>query len=336
MRYLIYPETEAKLRDLEDRMQELPYIGGPYFQDQIVSSVEFLKKHGFYEHFPEEYFTKYKETMNSMINEPEKHHWKLPHTTIPCDFEDMMHFTGDPASIILTPNEIWDYTGFSSPIELVTGIGAIIQKQQSHLFREGYKWTKERDGKVLENHITGDMNADLRVIQKDITQYKTTDPFGYPIGLRPELPLTGIAAYHSTEPAMFVAVMKYMDQMNIEPEDIIEYTKSFTQKGGFCTEHLCPNEIHPEMLFVGYDIPLQSVFSNYWLITAQQSAYGAFLDGDDLVFKHEGEIEARFSPDEANHLLKGLIYQAASGLGRVPARQLIQLIEFNNISNPAY
>ncbi len=371
--YLLYPEAlrklkesgiEARVETLKNSEDGLPYIGGHFFEDEIVGSVQDLKKRGFYDHLPKDFEKKYKTTMNGILKKPEDFAWAIqrPNGTLtePCDLEDLLLFSGDIASMVMKPEEIWDYQrfGFSSPSELVAVVGAFI-KQRSHgldSFREGYKWTRKRDdGSEIITEVTGDSNADLRIFQTDIAPYPTTDPFGNPIGMRPEMDADRhfVSADHSTEGTLLTAVMKYIEQAGIKAtyqEDdagnLIEWGRSLGQGGGTCAEHFGGFDQNPSMFFLGYDRPIPRLDeanktdepSNFGLTTTSHGSYLLYIaHNGDLVLSYQDQesiknpvksINIRFLPDDAEHLVKGLIYQSAKGLGRTSANQLFDILSY--------
>ncbi|MFW5871539.1 MAG: hypothetical protein ACOCUT_00385 [bacterium] len=373
-RYLLYPKAfkklknsgiEARVQKLKDSENGLPYIGGHVYEDEVINSVQDLKERGFYEHLPRDFAQKYKEIMNGIFRKPEDFSWSVQRPnekiTEPCNLEDILLFSGDLASMILNPEEIWDYQkfGFSSPSDFVTTVGAyILQQSRETLFREGYKWkTKRLDSSEIVTEITGDSNADLRVYQTDIAPYPTTDPFGNAIEMRPEMDADRqiIAANHSTEGTMLVAVMKYIEQQGIKAEyqkddakQLLHWGKSLGQCGGSCTEHFGGFDQSPLLFFSGYDYPIPQLnennetdqHTNFWLGTTGESGYGTYIaNNGDLVFSHQGRdairnpqksIAARYLPDDAEHLVKGLLFQAAKGLGRTSARQLLDILEYRH------
>ena len=372
-RYLLYPNALEKLKKsgIEARVQELknsedglPYIGGYLSDIEVRSIVSDLKERGFYEHIPTNFAQKYKETMNGILKNPTDFSWSIqrPNDTItePCNLEDLLLFTGDLASRVLKPGEIWDYSkfGFFSPSEFVTTVGAfIIQQSREELsFKEGYKWTRKRpNGSEIVTEVTGDVNSDLRIYQTDIAPYSTKDPFGNSIEMRPETDadIHTIAAYHSTEGTMLVAVMKYIEQQGIKAEyrqdgakQLIEWGRSLGQSGGSCAEHFGGFDQSPMLFFAGYEHPIPKLsesdetdqHTNFWLSTTGEGGYGIYIAyNGDLVFSYQGRdamrnpkkpITMRFLPEDAEHLVKGLVFQAAKGLGRTSARQLLRILEY--------
>jgi len=372
--YLLYPSAigrikqsgiEARVEKLKKSENGLPYFGGLVYDSEIANSVQDLKKRGFYKHLPRDFEKYYKRIMNGILKEPKNFHWTIqrPADVIkePCELEDLLLFSGDIASEVLNPNEIWDYSkfGFSSPSEFITTVGAFII-QQSHrgnsFFREGYKWTRKReDGSEIVTEVTGSEHADLRIYQTDIAPYSTTDVFGNAIEMRPETDADRhiVAAYHSTEGTLLVAVMKYIEQQGIsaeyqkdEAKQLVEWGRSLGQVVGTSAEHLGGFDQNPMLFFPAYDIPIPQLnesneteqHSNFWLPTMSEGAYGAYIaNNGDFVLSYQNKddienpakpISTRFLPDDAEHLVRGLVYQSAKGLGRTSVKQLLDIIKY--------
>jgi hypothetical protein len=276
--------------------------------------------------------------------------------------EDLLLFTGEFASWILKPDELWDYQrfGFSSPIDFIATVSAYLIQQsrgREGSYGKGYEWTRKRDdGSEIVTEVTGDGNADLRIYQTDIAPHPTLDPFGNEIGMRPELRDDKhiIAPYHSTEPALLVAVMRYIEQQKIEAgfmsdnaKELIDWGRSFGQGGGTCAEHFGGYDQHPQMFFVGYDFPIPQLDDDYSTdqhtihrlsCMMNEGAYSIYIaPNGDLVATYRSRDDAekpvktvsmRFLPEDAEHLVKGLIFQSAKGLGRTSAKQLLDILAF--------
>jgi len=371
--YLLYPEAlkkiknsgiEEKVKNLKNSKEGLGYIGGVVYSDDLMRSVKDLKEQGFYDHFPKDFFGNYKQTMNGIVNNPEKFQWIVQRSSVtikePCELEDLLLFTGELPSMILKPKEIWDYSkfGFASASEFVATVSAYLVQQSrfTGTHNQGYKWTRKReDGSEIVTEVTGSMNADLRIFQTDIFPYPTIDPFGKGIGMRPEIDSdkSWIAAYHSTEGILLTAVLKYIDQQNIKAtfredgaKQLIEWGSSLGQGGGTCTEHFGGFDTDSRLFFIGYEYPLPQLdensstkqHSNFWINTEGHNAYGAYVaHNGDFVLSYQDDdsmenpiksISARFLPDDAEHLVKGLIYQSARGLGRTSAKQLFNILGY--------
>ena len=195
----------------------------------------------------------------------------------------------------------------------------------------------------------------MRVYQTDITPDRTFDPTGAEVLYRPELDEDQgcVAAYHSTESEFLVGVLRWINQLNIPSEmlkdrgnPIIEWTKSIGHRIGNAAE--CFGEFGgfgPSVLFGGFDEPMSVLSRDFTaerpstnvLGTSGEGYFGIYLGPDkELIFAYEsrGKFEKQkkpaviFQPSEADHLLKGICYQAANGLGRTVPQRLISILEY--------
>ncbi len=368
--YIIYPKTLEKLRNsgIESRLEALrknpdndfPFFGGYYDSSAIQEIIRDLEQMRFYKNAPGDFLDD-SQILNQIFQNPQEYKWKMQRANdtkeVPCILEEILLFCGYPASFVLKSEEINDYSkfGFSSPMEFITAIGVFVAQSQRITFHEGYKWIREKeDGSKIETEVTGNMHCDLRIYQRDVSLYETTSPLGKEIGIRPITDFyRGISAYHSTEPALLVAIMKYIDQQKINAEflkdkgqELINWGKSLEQRGGACAEHLFPQDSESRLLFVPYELSIPYLnerdeteeLSRFALGREYRGWYSTYIASNgDLVLAQANEssernsrkiIRARFSPDDAEELIKGLIYQSANGLGRTPARNLLSLIDY--------
>lgn len=373
--YLLYPEglELIKKSGLEERVQKLksedslPYIGGYVSSFDVEGIISDLSEKGYYKNMPKEFASMYKERMNGMFKDlfegVDNHKWVVsrPEGDVEekVEIEDFLLFSGDLASIILKPGELWDYKkfGFDSPTDFIATVGLyVLQQSQGRTLREGYSWmNKKSNGSQIVTEITGDTNADLRIFQTDIAPYKSIDPFGNPVSLRPEINADRhiLSAYHSTEGHMLVAVMKYIEQQNIKvsyQEDnarsLIKWGRSLGQGGGSRAEHFGGYDVHPMLFFSSFLFPIPQLdeqnktdkYSPFYISCEIEGHYATYITNKgDLVFSYEDfggknqikkKISMKFLPEDAEHLVKGLIYQSAKGLGRTSARQLFDIIEY--------
>ncbi len=374
--YLLYPEAVKLINPsgIASRVEKLkassklPYLEGPTYTEEVVETVRELKKEGFYKKIPENFSERYKQIMNGILRKPENFSWEVQKlggkVKEPCTLEDLFLFSGEFASLVLTPDEIWDYSkfGFSSPSEFITTIGAFVfeESKPESSYKEGYIWESNRsNGVKLINKIAGSDHCDLRVYQTDVTPYATIDPFGSLINLRPKMEsdCSHISACHSTESAMFVAVMKYTEQQGIDAEyrkdngrALIEWGASLGRSGGSCAEHFSNSKSHPFSSFLHYDFLIPTLDennetnqrSNFELPTEFGGNYEAFISSKgNLIFSYNFGREnsnkkptsIEFSPEDSEHLLKGLIYQSAKGLGRTSPAELLDLLRYRYSSD---
>lgn len=230
--YNIYPEAmallkssgiEKRITDLAESEDGIPYFGAFPMLDEVMERVRELKEKGGYKGMAKDNYSIFRGVMNSMLQSPASHKWKVQRREgveeQECELIDLELFSGTIASLVMASEELWDYQrfGFNSPFELVAATSArILQKGREKLaFKRGYLWErKTNEGDTKRTEITGSEHCDLRIYQTITTPLQTTDPFGFPIRIRPETikdrNLT--AAYHSVEPILLAAALKYIEQ----------------------------------------------------------------------------------------------------------------------------
>lgn len=365
--YLLYPNAVEKLisSGIEQRVEtfknskeRLLNTREYRFDDQIINSINELKKNGFYMHFPTEFSQKYQNTMIEILRRPDNFYWsiKKPNEVIkePCQTEDMDLFSGEIASLVLSPEELWNYSrfNFSSPTELAITVGAYITQRLKEKtdYEKGYKWVSNKfDGSKVRNQITGSVDNDLRIYQTDITPYPTTDPFNSDIEIRPiiESDRNFAGTCHSTEATLFVAVMKYVEQQGIKTQYQEDNAKSLIEWGHSLGQDEEGFDEDPVLSFIGYNnsIPILNKSDE----TEEYTPYSLGVDmGEgryDIYIAHNGDfvlsyqdsskideprkpINIRFNSDDAEHLIRGLIFQSAKRLGRTSSKQLFDILEY--------
>jgi hypothetical protein len=270
--------------------------------------------------------------------------------------EDIPLMLGYDAAEVLEAKDLWDFQkfGFRSLTDMVGCIGALVINESMGNYNEGYKWiTTASDGTVRENHITGDMHCDLRILQTDRTPYETADPIGNAVSYRPELNFdeANVIGYHSTEPNFLAAVLTWIDQHKIKSKTLedkakgaIEFARSLGQTIGPTAEAVGGGTFHVTQDYMACQYPLPIIdeknltapYTPHGISTNHATTYGIYTnkEGELLFvnFPREGkgmlQLRSRFSPSEADHLVKGVLYQAAKGLGRTSARELIAGLEY--------
>lgn len=375
--YIIYPEAKEILKktgivkrvdEIKQSEDGLPYLGGSIFSGEIQGIVKELINEGYYKNVPKDFYETYKKVLNGILNKPEEHFWTIKtqggEVKEPCQLEDMMMFTGDLASLVLKPEEFWEYKkfGFETPSELITIVGTYIfnesRGKNDVVYDKGLIWTtNNKDGSKILTNITGDHNYDLRVFQEDVTHYKVIDPFGNPIRMRPAMSTTKriMSAYHSEESRFLVALFKYIDQLDIpvdfkkdNAQRLIDWGRSFGQAFGATAQHLSPDYRDVESFFITYDIDIprlneeneSEVVSSYFVGSLGEGSYRAYIDSkSNLVFSYitsenvsekKRGIEIKFTPEDAEEAVKGVIYQCAKGLGRTSALQVLDLVQYKH------
>ena len=367
----LYSETRKKLIDsgLEGRILEkkdsddgLPHL--PHISDyELPGIAKSMKDDGFYECIPtaDGFDELYKMTMNNLFKGERRWTVKTLNGTkdIKSDAEDIAMFLGFNASFILDKREIWDYRrfGFSSPIEFISAVSVRMHELNHSIREKGLLFiVRQKDGTEWETDISGNLHYDLSVMQEDITEYETHDPFGFKVGLRPSVTGRGISPRDSCEPTFMKIVLKYIEQENISTslfEDygkkLIEWGRSLGQRGGATAEHLFGGQdISFPILFSSYERDIPELDANYSI--RERSIYGlpagggyfynAFIGPDrELVFKTKDyeakdaktsneRIRCIFPQENIDDLLKAIIYQCARGLGRTPASSILSVIDY--------
>jgi hypothetical protein len=353
---------ENRVNELKNSKEGLGYIGGYFSSMDVVRSVKWLIEDGYYKNIPKDFKKKYEDTMNAMLKNPENFYWTINRYSgmdkTPCVIEDMRLFTGEFASYILKPDEMWDYSrfGFDSPTDFIGSVSAFIIQQSHSNYRGGYSWTRNNSsGAKILTEITGDHNADLRVIQSDTTFYETLDPFKNNVGFRPETSNDKfvMSPYHSTEPYLLVAVLKYMEQQNIldklsldKRNEIINYANSISPGAITCTEHFGDSHDNLPLLFINHSYPISKLDKNNFrdqksihnLYCMSNGWYSAYTDfNNNLIFAYEdiNTIETKliqskivFTIDDSIEIIKGLMYQSAKHLGRTSVGTLVNMLNY--------
>jgi len=351
-----------RIEETHNSENGIPYIGHT-MDSEVVQAVKEMQEEGYFKTLRDEDKVPFQKRLQDAFKDKEHHTWKVHRTgniiENPVEPEDFYLMTGWLGSCVLKPNELWDFRkfGFDSLGDFVGSFGAAVWSSHKSDFRGGYKWvTQTPNGRVLQNNISGDGNLDLRVYQTDITPDKTFDPLGSQVSYRPELDEDRgtVAACHSAEPGFLTGVLKWVHQQNI-PNEMLKYNgwplinwignlghrigasaECFRGMGGMDS---------PRGFFGSFyeQIPiLDETFS-----TDRPSFDGVHVDGEsyfgmyigpnkELIFSYERKGERKrqkkpevvFQPTEADHLLKGIFYQAANRLGRTVPQKLMAMIKY--------
>lgn len=351
------------IQEARDR-DDLFHIG-MISQSDVVDIAKEMKEEGILKHMPEGVWRDLSGKLNEAFKSRKDHLWKVHRhngeiVEEELEEEDVLGMIGWLPSKIFKPEEVFDYQrfGFRNLTDFTGSVAALINNALQGNFHEGYRWEFEtEDGRTLDREITGDSNADLRIHSTDITPYETFDPVGNQVSYRPELNSDReiVAAYHSTEDALLAALLKWVEQCDIKTktlenkaQETIAWARGLGQRIGTTTEHLydAADEHKNRVAFIhaGDALPVldkndrseQSTF--YGLMTDSNFYYGMYVGPmNDLVFTMESrdeksspekKVKMRFMPEEVDHMIKGLLYQAAKGLGRTSAEQLTSMLEY--------
>jgi hypothetical protein len=325
----------------------------------IVPIVNELKKSGFYAKIPEDFKEKYFTIMNDMLKAPEHHFWKLQTSTgeilQPMRREDVDLFSGSIASLILNSDEIWKYPefGFDSPTDLIGTIGAYMINEGQKSSHHGYVWTGEqKNGILVKNEITGDSSADMRVFQEDVSEYPIRDCFDNKVNFKRITRYGALFGAHSVEPSLMSIALKYIDQLNIEVSFKKDKAHSLLEwAGNLYQENLNAIEngdyrMPVSLFFTEYsqNIPVLDNNSStqshsiFHIGRNSDNFYTAYISSDgDLVFASEDnktyakplkDIHAIFTPSDAEHIVKGLLFASVKHLGRTSVHELADMLKY--------
>ncbi len=351
--------------------EDFPYLGSHIYKRDAQEWIKDMFNKEVYNTFPRDEIGIYKKELNEIFQNLDKIFWRVKRNSKiikeKAELYDLLLMTGCISNLVLKPDEIGDYKKykFDSLIGFAGAVGAEIWRifhGNNRNEKKSYDWnSKSKEGREYLNQITGSMHFDLRVYKTDITPDETLDPVGNKVLYRPELNADRqiLAGYHSVEGSMLVTVLKYAEQLNLKPsclndksEEFLEWASSLWQRGGGCTEHFGGYNIEPDSFFHSfkYDIPVLDETSRtkkrtpFYISTAGGGAYESYISHDsNLVLSYTNlkeknekkDLTIFFQPEDAEHLIKGLIYQSANGIGRTSARQLINIIKyyFSNRAN---
>src|SRR3989344_2001933 len=344
--------------------ENFPYLGSYVHKDDLKAWIKDMHSKGVYTRFPKDELENYKKKLDKIFQNLDKSFWEVKRNSKiikeKVEIEDLLLMTGCVSDLVLRPNEIWDYKkyGFDSLVGFTGAVGAEIWRifhGNNKEYRDSYDWnSKSKEEREYLNQITGSTHFDLRVYKTDITSDETLDPIGNRVLYRPELFADKqiLAGYHSVEGSMLVSVLKYAKQLNLElsclednAEKLLEWAHSLRQRGGGCAEHFGGYDYEPDLFFTGFnfDIPVLNEKSEtkrrtpFSVGTAEGGAYEVYINHDNnLVFfytnlkekNEKKDLTISFQPEDSEHLIKGLIYQSANGVGRTSANQLINIIEY--------
>ncbi len=271
--------------------------------------------------------------------------------------EDFYLLSGVRNLAVLQDNEIFDYKkfNFESLFEFTGTVGSALEMvSKTNGWQYGLPWNTERDNKrTISSIVTSDGAGEMRIFQRDITPYETTDPFGKRVYYR----RLGIAdkktveASQSTESYFLISILKYVEQLGLKP-DIVE-------NGAMTTNQYITNIGAMEMierhkkatkdnesirtLFRTWEVPLPRVYGGkvddskfaHFIPSTLGGGYNLCIsENNELVIgrKIRKEIDVEnsvtFLPEDTNNLIKSLLYQAARGLGKTTERQLLDIIEY--------
>jgi hypothetical protein len=320
-----------------------------------------MHKSGVFNSIPVEERKKFLAALNDGFNDSSNKFWTIKRGDGEAKekmiIEDLLLLSGFRSVQLLRKDELFNYKkfGFSSISEFTGTTEAAIQNALHYDYHRSLPWQTTRpDRTLITTDITGDTNADLRIHQTDITAYPTIDPLGDSVSYRPvvNVDIRVVAAYHSTESALLASILKYVDQMNLHPKTLennasetINWARSLGQGGGTCAEHFGSSYDNPWMPFVPWQSPIPQLIVNeeikskgsFYMATTDEGVYAPFIGPNKELSiayvslksrKVTNENPVSFTAEDIDEAIKGLLKQAANGLGRTSTSQLIHILEY--------
>jgi hypothetical protein len=286
-----------------------------------------------------------------IVNEGTYPKWTVERQGKICEETPSMHdllVFGDLAQYIIEAPELKreDLFGFPSVGSCLSAIGVAAHNKQCGDFGvNGYSWESEKEGKIIMTELYGTMENQLFIIQRDITEYQTRDPFGNEVLVKPifDSETSSICGEFNCEPFVAAIALRYLKQTGysglVDIDSLIDYSKIKLAEHDVVSPR---NEKWDELqLYKGYlhrkpgipynrdthldnDFTFQSIVGSYEARTSVDRQL-ILQSSDDQ--KRETE-SVNFGPDDIEHLLKGIIHASTVNRSGAHPSELIGLFEF--------
>lgn len=364
-KYNIYPDAEKKLADtgLAERIKkatEKDNFPDTHFfvsKSELPEMITDMRKRDFFKGNQDFFSKTYRPTLEAYFKDQDSHKWVVKkdgkEEKQDSDWEDFMLFSGYLASEVLKPREFWkfDKFGFSSAFDFFGCVGAYACGIVRLPVYDGHKWESTEGEKRFVSEVSGSEHGDFRLFRTDLTSYETLDPLGNSVSYRPELysDRKFVSGYHSIEPGLLVALIKYADQEKIRcplltpggmNEIIAELEKNGQRIGPF--GDFGHDSFGPRWHFASYhvsDIPHvgEEKGSPFSIGIDSDAYYAIYVDAKGgLAFVHKSsddkssEVVLSIPKAEFPQLVRGLFVQAMKGLGRTSTKQLIDIVDYRH------
>jgi len=370
--YIFYPETLEKLKEsgLEQRFLEARKSPDFHFiahfpEFELGDLMNSMAKRKYFETMPFEMINEYSGMIDPFLKiliegDENRFKWKIKKNTgiesEETNASDFMILSGYIASLVLGPDELWDYNkfGFSSLFEFLGSFGVLVKDDKKRLSQRGYEWASEFNGQKFITEIGADMHGDLDISRKDITAYETIDPFENKVSYRPELnsDFQLVIGASSVESSVLAILLNYAEHEKVKSEVLEDNGKKFLkeiieQHGETLRPYL--GDYSPSLYFTSFKLSLPRLDENNIILGDRlysfdriagnfERSYGAYVNADgNLVFCSENEdnITNRekhpslvIPKDEIDHFFKGLFIQASRGLGRTSLNSLVEMMKY--------
>ncbi len=271
--------------------------------------------------------------------------------------DDFYIMSGIRNLAVLQDTDLFNYKkfNFDSLFEFTGTVGAALEVvSKSNGWKHGLPWSTMRsDKRTISSVVTSDGAGELRILQQDRTPYSTVNPFGARVHYR-RLGLADkkvVEADHSTEGYLLLSILKYIDQMGLQPAILENGAISATQYAAISVRNDGIKQyaymekdygVLP-VLFKSWDTPVPIIKDNkipdgsfaHFLPSSFGGGYsictneaGELIIGRKIRNEVDVENAVTFIPEDMDNLLKGLLYQSARGLGRTPTRHLLDMLDY--------
>lgn len=356
--YILYSEAQKKIDNSNipklygkaKKEYNLPQLG-LVSDDSYPEMMHEMKQEGFFEKHPE---------MEKQLKKAAKNYHELKWRTKREDKikeedtedEEFAVTSGYFGSYIISPSELDNYRkyGFSSPLEFLVLAGAYAQNNEFTLYK-GYEWKAlHSDKRIFTNMVSGNMHADMAIIQTNITPYETTDPFGNKALYRPAYfnsDMSFIQAYHSTEISLLTKILRHVEHSDTNPDnfkkklpEILRWLSQFSEGNPIATSSIDCETYGPQGDFIALKDPLPDIseqgnlMGENMLPAMDREPYFVFTNKEKELLiatkedKDELKIKARFLLGEMEDLTKSLLYQSLRCIGRTHISILVRCLEY--------
>ena len=355
--WILYPEARRKLREsgLEEQIAKAHSTGKVENDTSILGyrateEIMEMQRGKFFDSIPKKERIAFYESLEKVFNERDSRYWSVKRregAKLPVEPEDLLILSGFSMIGILRKREAFNYKkyGFTNIFEFTGTVGAAVQTTGKDSW-PGLKWETERpDGTHFETVISGDMNADLRIVQKDLTAYETHDPLQNKIFYRPETnyDVKFVSAHHSTEGTLLALALKYIDQLDLKPDILsknanvfVDWVNSLGSGQATTAQHYGGFDKPANMFFAGWEVDLPRLEENYKMDGTSPyclTNYGFYIGPkNEFIIAYEGlgtqQDLISFVPEEMDNLIKSIFYQAAYNIGRTSLKQLTDILSY--------
>jgi len=358
--FIVYPEATEKLEKsgLKERVEEAAkkyktIFYGHVYDDEVVRIRKDMEEEGYFSEMPSYIKGPFMKVLNDLFNKSPDVYWTIQRPDKKINVEpgngEILIFLGYYASLVLKPNEFWQYEkfGFDSFSEFH---GTITQHMNSIKIymgdHDGYIWESEADGRAFQTSISGSVHGDLRIYRIDITHDPTLDVFGNTVHYRPicSKDRFTVAGADSTECQLLADVLKYIEQEEIESEILKDSAREFiaeVEQWPEAQREPVAGRFGKQILFSHFEFDMPRFGDekhNLYSVGTKSTpgGYGLYVDENkNLLFvglneRYEPDEKPSLviTPNEADHMIRGLFVQAKNMCGRTLPKALLDTLNY--------